>query len=97
MPGDNERPYADALSITDADAHVYETIATLEYTGRPATRAAIAATAELDEASVDSALEQLTRRGLLVRTEADGELAFEPAQRGWSAAPDQAAGPQRLE
>lgn len=96
MTGHADRPYVGALSLTDADAQVYEAIATLEYTGHPVTRAAIVAAAQLDDASVDDALEQLTGRGLVVRSEADGEAVFGPARREWSAAPDQAAGPQRL-
>ena len=38
---------------------------------------------------------KLVRRGLLIRSNLDGEAAFEPAERGWSAAPDQAQGMKR--
>jgi hypothetical protein len=83
---------ADTLGLTDTDTYLYETIATLEYTGRPATRSQIAAAADLDDQALDQALAKLTRRGLLASTGADGETAFEPADRGWSAAPEQAHG-----
>ena len=89
--GDN-RPYVDAQSLRDVDTYVYETIATLEYTGRPATRGQIAAVADLDDTVLDETLSELVRRRLLVQADADGEPGFEPADRGWSTAPDQAQG-----
>jgi hypothetical protein len=92
VTSDSERPYVDSLSLTDADTDVYETIATLEFTGRLATRRQIAAAADLDEATIDATLRELTRRGMLSRSEQDGEPAFEPRHRGWSTAPDQRQG-----
>lgn len=104
MTSDSEDPrYVDALSLRDVDTYVYETVATLEYTGRPATREQIAAVTDLDDQVLGEALETLTRRGLLARSpdqdspdqdSADkhsGE-AFVPAQRGWSTAPEQGRG-----
>lgn len=82
----------DTQGLTDTDTYLYETIATLEYTGRPATRSQIAAAADLDDQALDRALGKLTRRGLLTSTAVAGESAFEPSDRGWSAAPDQAHG-----
>lgn len=90
-PSGDQRP-ADTLGLTDTDTYLYETIATLEYAGRPATRSQIAAVADLDDKALDRSLAKLIRRGLLASTGADGETAFEPAYRGWSAAPDQARG-----
>ncbi len=92
MTADSDRPYVDSLSLTDLDTDVYETIATLEFTGRSATRREIAAAADLDAATIDATLRDLTRRGMLTRTEHDGEPAFEPRHRGWSTAPDQPQG-----
>jgi hypothetical protein len=96
VTADSDQPYVDAQSLSDVDMHVYETIATLEYLGRPATRSEIAAAAELDEPALGETLRALTERRLLVRSDASGEPAFEPAQRGWSTTPDQPRGPQRL-
>jgi hypothetical protein len=92
MTADSDRPYVDTVSLTDVDTHVYEAIATLEYTGRPATRSQIAAVAGLDDQALDQTLAKLAGRGMLTRSDVDGEPAFEPADRGWSAAPDQAQG-----
>jgi len=94
MTGDNGLSRLDTQSLTDVDTYVYETIATLEYTGRPATRAQIAAVTDLDDEALDESLGNLTGHKLVVRTGggADGEPGFEPAQRGWSAAPEQGRG-----
>lgn len=92
MTAGSDQPYVDPISLTDADTHIYEAIATLEYTGRPATRDEIAAAANRDDDALDQTLAELTRRGLLVQTDADGQQVFAPAVRGWSTAPDQARG-----
>jgi len=86
------RPHVDAQSLRDVDTYVYETIATLEYTGRPATRDQIAAVADLEDEVLDETLTELVRRRLLIESDAEGEPGFEPANRGWSTAPDQARG-----
>ncbi len=88
MAEDGGRPGADAQHVTDSHIDVYEAIATLEYAGRAAARSQIAAATRLDGEQLDAALGELTERGMLIRTELDGEPAFEPADRGWSAAPD---------
>lgn len=93
-PGD--RPYVDTQSLTDVDTGVYETIATLEFVGKPPTQAEIAAATDLDGATLDETLEALTKRHLLVRTDVRGQACYEPARRDWSNTPDQAEGPQRL-
>lgn len=92
MTAGSGRPHVDAQSLNDVDTYVYETIATLEYTGRPATRDEIAAVADLDDQVLDETLTALAERGLLVRVDARGEPAYEPAIRGWSTAPEQAQG-----
>jgi hypothetical protein len=92
MSSRSDRPYVDSQSLRDVDTYVYETIATLEYTGRAATRGQIAAVADLDDRVLDETLTELVRRRLLVESDADGQPAFEPADRGWSTAPDQAQG-----
>ena len=92
MNAGSESPYVDAQSLRDVDTYVYETIATLEYTGRPASRSQIAAVADLDDQVLDETLDALVGRGLLSRAEAGGEPAFEPAERGWSTSPEQTQG-----
>jgi hypothetical protein len=95
-PARDGQPDADPQRVGDPDLHIYEAIATLEYLGRPVTRAEIGTAASLDGAELDERLGSLTERGLLVRSTESGEPVFTPAQRGWSAVPDEAAGPQRL-
>jgi hypothetical protein len=94
MTADNAGAGKDIQSITDVDTYVYETIATLEYTGRPATRSEIAAAADLDDRTLDACLTTLVDHGLVVRAGDGpaGEPAFEPDDRGWSTAPWQARG-----
>lgn len=94
MTGDSGRARLDTQSLTDVDTYVYETIATLEYTGRPVTRSEIAAVTDLDDEALDESLDNLTGHNLVVRKDSgtDGEPAFEPAERGWSAAPEQGRG-----
>jgi hypothetical protein len=88
-----QRPRVDTQSLTDTGTHVFEAIATLEYTGRRPSRSAIAAAARLDDSVIDRALSQMTSCGLLTRTE-DGEegAVYVPTRRDWSAQPSQAAG-----
>lgn len=92
MTAADERPHVDTLSLTDTDTFIYETVATLEYTGQPTTRGQIGAAVNLDEMTIDATLDGLTWRGMLIVVEAGGDLAFEPARRGWSAVPDQGRG-----
>jgi hypothetical protein len=95
-PAQDGQPYGDAQSVGDPDLHIYEAIATLEYLDRPVTRAEIGAAAGLDGAELDDRLRALTEQGLLVGSTQDGEPAFTPARRSWSAVPGESAGPQRL-
>jgi len=92
MTADSERARMDTQSLTDVDTYVYETIATLEYTGRPATRSQIAAVTDLDDQALDESLTSLADHHLIVSAKNRGEPAFEPAQRGWSAAPERGRG-----
>jgi hypothetical protein len=87
-----DRSPATALGETDAEFHVYETIATLEFTGRPATRGEIAEATGLDRGELDQVLGALTEQGKLVRGDLDGEPAFAPSHRGWSTAPSKTRG-----
>jgi hypothetical protein len=92
MAAQGGKPYAEPVSLTDVDSYVYETIATLEYTGSPVTRTQIAVTADLDDRTIDASLTALTDLGMLSRTGDGAEATFAPAQRGWSVAPEQARG-----
>jgi hypothetical protein len=92
MADKRQLPYAELLSVKDVDSYVYETVATLEYTGRPVTRPEIAAATDLDDQAIDASLAVLADRGMLTRTTDGGEVAFAPAERGWSAAPEQGQG-----
>ena len=93
MTADSGRAHMDTQSLTDIDTYVYETIATLEYTGRPPTRSQIAAVTDLDDQALDESLGNLTSHGLVIRTERPRRRAgLRAEQRGWSAAPEQGRG-----
>jgi hypothetical protein len=96
MTVDRDQPYVDPQALGDLDMHVYEAIATLEFLGRVPTKSEIGAAAGLDNGETEELLRSLTERHLLVRSQGPGEPSFEPAQRRWSAVPDEAEGPQRL-
>jgi|SRR5215475_7797697 len=88
-----ERPYPDHISLRGEDADVYEAIATLEFLGHHVATEEIVSATGLDDAHVRESLAALTRRDVLVEHEEGGHEVYEPAYRGWSAVPDQAAGP----
>jgi DNA-binding IscR family transcriptional regulator len=88
MAPDRGRPYVDALSMSAEDVLVYEAVATLEGAGRAVTRSRIAAIAGLDSRVLDRALDRLTDRQALVRTQAGDEPGYELAHRDWRAASD---------
>ena len=94
MTAEDGHGYVEPMSLTDVDTTVYETVANLEYTGRPLTRSEIASVADLDDKTLDESLDVLVGRGLLARDEAEeaGEPAFTVANRGWSLTPDQGFG-----
>jgi RIO-like serine/threonine protein kinase len=88
MAPDPRPPYVDALSMSAEDVLVYEAVATLEGAGRAVTRSQIAAIAGLDENALDTALNRLTDRQVLVRTQAEGETSYRLAHHDWRAASD---------
>ncbi len=92
MPERGDPPYVEPISLTDVDTYLYEAIATMEYTGQPVTRDEIKAVAGLDDTTLDTALAELTQRGLLIQTPGDGGPVYEPTDRGWSTAPEQGQG-----
>jgi hypothetical protein len=96
MTGDGEQPYVDPQTLEDRDMLVYETVATLEFLGRTPTRSQIGAAAGVDDGELDELLRSLIERHLLVRSDAAGEPAFQPARRDFSAVPGDPEGPQRL-
>jgi len=89
----SQQPYPDHISLIGDEADVYEAIATLEYLGRHVGKAEIVSATGLDDAHVRESLDALTKRDVLVEHEEGSHEVYEPAYRGWSAAPEQAAGP----
>jgi RIO-like serine/threonine protein kinase len=88
MAPDPRRPYVDALSMSAEDVLVYEAVATLEGAGRVVTGPQIAAIAGLDSRALDTALNRLTDRQVLVRTQTEDETGYRLAHRDWRAASD---------
>ncbi len=91
----DEEQFADQISLIGDEPNVYEAIATLEFLGKPVTSADLVSATGLDAAAVRKALRSMAERGVLVETEQEGQPVYEPAHRGWSAAPEQSTGPQR--
>jgi hypothetical protein len=87
-----ETPHVDMQTVTDDMAGLYEAIATLEYSGREPSRAAIAEVTGLPDRLLDDNLASMSGLGMLVVEDHDGESVYIPARRGWSAQPDQAEG-----
>jgi hypothetical protein len=87
-PGDMP---ADTQTITDVSAGVYEAVATLEHGGHRPSRSAVIAATGLADDLVDRCIDELTGAGMLI-VAYDGEPVYTPANRGWSAAPEQAEG-----
>jgi hypothetical protein len=92
MTSGQDDAYVDTQSLQGSDTYVYETIATLEYTGRPATRQQVRDAVNLDDSALDEILAGLVDRGLLVRSGGADDPSFAPARRDWSVAPDQTQG-----
>lgn len=88
MGADHERPYVDAMSLTDTDLHVYEAIADLEQTGQPPTNEEITAACELDDETVARTLRKLLDRGVAIAADRGGQPAVALARHDWSAVPD---------
>jgi DNA-binding IclR family transcriptional regulator len=87
MSSDEQRRYVDALSMSAAEAQVYEAIAALEYSGRPASGAEIAHAVDLDQSTVTEALHTLTEREAVIRRGTGDEAEYEPASRAWTVMP----------
>jgi hypothetical protein len=94
----DDQPMVDRVTLRAAEAEVYEAIATLEFIGHQVTATDIVTASQLDEDTVDRVLAELIRRGML-RAGKPGQhgaaSVYEPAYRGWSAAPERAAKPNR--
>ncbi|MGN6793999.1 MAG: hypothetical protein ACTHJW_16550 [Streptosporangiaceae bacterium] len=88
----SEQPFPDQISLLGGEADIYEAIATLEYLGRPVGTAEIVAETRLDRDAVRESLISLTQRGVLIEHVRDGQAVYEPAYRGWSAAPEESTG-----
>jgi hypothetical protein len=88
MTAEDKPPYVDTQKMSGTDLHVYETVATLEYLGRPVTKKELAAAVALDDQILDDSLEALIRTGALVESEFADQPAFVPARRDWSTTPD---------
>lgn len=95
MAANDDQPMADRVTLSDVDAQVYEAIATLEFIGYQVKASDIATASDLDEPTVLRTLQALTKRGVLVSKKRGSEDVYAPAHRGWSAAPEQAANPNR--
>jgi hypothetical protein len=85
-------PQVDVQTLTDTGTDIFEAIATLEFTGRRASRAAIATATRLDDAVLDNALSAMTAAGLLVVDREGGDAVYAPAHRDWSTQPGLAEG-----
>jgi hypothetical protein len=92
MANPPQAPHVDMQTVTDDMAGLYEAIATLEYSGREPSRAAIADVTGLPDQLLDDNLASMSSLGMLVVEDHGGESVYIPARRGWSAAPDQAEG-----
>ncbi len=95
MSASSDEPFADRETLNDVETDIYEAIATLEFIGRQVTAQDIATAADLDQDTVRGKLDSLTQRGVLVAARQGDSMIYEPANRGWSAAPDQAENPHR--
>lgn len=95
MATNDDQPITDHVTLSDVDAQVYEAIATLEFIGYQVKAEDIVTASDLDEDTVRQALRALTQRGVLVTRKQGSEHVYAPADRGWSAAPEQAANPHR--
>ena len=85
-------PWVDSQSLSHSDSDIYETVATLEYSGHPADRKAIAAATGFEDAALDKALDDLTSRGVLAVEKEGGQPRYVLARRDWSAMPDEPVG-----
>ena len=84
----------DVQSLSDTALEIYEAIATLEFSGQRASYRNISSAIGRGQPSLSDELAEMARRGLLQIKDdkADDGPLYIPAQRGWSAAPEQAEG-----
>jgi hypothetical protein len=75
--------------MNDREPHVYEEIATVEYSvrGRPVSRAEIKTAAALDGDELDEALRGLIERQAVVCRGSGEDAEYTPAGHDWSVAP----------
>ncbi len=92
MEADHERPYVDALSLTDTDLHVYEAIAGLEQADQPPTSEEINAACGLDDETVARTLHKLLDRGVVTAADRGGEPALALTRHDWSVESDPSDG-----
>ena len=92
MSESRQPPRVDTQSLTDAGTQIYESVATLEFAGQPATRDALASASPLTAAELDRTLADLTERGLLTTTGAGSQTVYRPARRDWSTRPQTGPG-----
>jgi hypothetical protein len=85
-------PWVDTQSLSDADTFIYEAVATLGFSGRPADRAGIAEASGVDDSSLDNTLAELTSRGVFTVSDGDSGPEYRIARRDWSSNPDELAG-----
>ena len=88
----SDQPFTDRETIVGDEANVYEAIATLEFLGRAVTLTDLSGATGMTQERVEAALSGLTERGVVIAASEKSESDFEPANRGWSTAPDQANG-----
>lgn len=96
MAGEVDPVRRDVQSLPDTALAIYEAIATLEFCGQRASIGNIASASSLAQLTLEQELSEMTRRGLIRITDenADDGPVYVPAQRGWSAAPEQGEGHQ---
>lgn len=94
MPEDVAPARRDVQSLPDTALAIYEAIATLEFCGQRPSFGNIASASSLSQPTLEKELSEMTGRGLLRITdeESDDGPVYIPAQRAWSAAPEQAEG-----
>jgi hypothetical protein len=85
-------PWVDTQSLSDADTYIYETVATLGFSGHRVDRTSISEASGMEDSELDKELDELTSRGVLTVSDADGAPEYSIARRDWSANPDERAG-----
>jgi hypothetical protein len=63
MDANSNRRSAEPMRLNELEAYLYEAIATLEYIGHPVTRTELAGVADLDDATMEATLRDMTSQG----------------------------------